>query len=31
MGKEVLDFPTLGYLPQYLSLFVEGTIAYRSD
>jgi hypothetical protein len=31
MGKEVLDFPTLGYLPQYLSLFVVGTIAYRRN
>ena len=27
MGKEVLDFPTLSYLPQYLSLFVLGTVA----
>jgi glucan biosynthesis protein C len=31
MGKEVLDFPTLAYLPQYLSLFVVGTVAYRRD
>jgi glucan biosynthesis protein C len=29
MGKEVLDFPTLSYLPQYLSLFVFGTAASR--
>ena len=27
IGKEVLDFPTLAYLPQYLSLFVLGTVA----
>jgi glucan biosynthesis protein C len=31
MGKEVLDFPTLSYLPQYLSLFVVGTVAYRRN
>ena len=31
MGKEVLDFPTLSYLPQYLSLFVVGIVAYRRD
>jgi peptidoglycan/LPS O-acetylase OafA/YrhL len=31
MGKTVLDFPTLAYLPQYLSLFIVGTIAYRRD
>ena len=29
IGKEVLDFPTLGYLPQYISLFIVGTVAYR--
>jgi glucan biosynthesis protein C len=29
MGKEVLGFPTLAYLPQYLSLFVLGTVAHR--
>jgi len=29
MGKEVLDFPTLSYLPQYISLFVSGTVASR--
>jgi glucan biosynthesis protein C len=27
MGKHVLGFPTLSYLPQYLSLFVLGTVA----
>ena len=31
MGKEVLDFPTLSYLPQYLSFFVLGTVAYRRN
>lgn len=31
MGKEVLDFPTLAYLPQYLSFFVLGAIASRHD
>ncbi len=31
MGKTVLDFPTLAYLPQYLSFFVLGVIAYRRD
>lgn len=31
MGKEVLGFPTLAYLPQYLSLFVLGTIASRQN
>jgi len=31
IGKEVLDFPTLGYLPQYLGLFVVGTVAYRRN
>jgi hypothetical protein len=29
MGKDVLGFPTLSYLPQYLSLFVFGTVASR--
>jgi len=29
IGKEVLDFPTLGYLPQYLSFFIVGAVAYR--
>jgi glucan biosynthesis protein C len=27
----VLDFPTLGYLPQYLSFFAIGIIAYRRN
>jgi len=31
MGKEVLDFPTLAYLPQYLSLFVLGSVASRHN
>ncbi len=31
IGREVLDFPTIAYLPQYLSLFVVGTVAYRRD
>ena len=29
IGKSVLDFPTLAYLPQYLSFFVLGVIASR--
>ena len=31
LGKTVLDFPTLAYLPQYLSFFVVGYIAYRHN
>jgi cbb3-type cytochrome oxidase subunit 3 len=31
IGKSVLDFPTLAYLPQYLSFFIVGAIAYRRD
>jgi peptidoglycan/LPS O-acetylase OafA/YrhL len=31
MGKSVLDFPTLSYLPQYLSLFVVGIVANRRN
>ena len=31
MGKDVLGFPTLSYLPQYLSLFVLGTVAFRHN
>ncbi|HRW46451.1 MAG TPA: acyltransferase family protein [Caldilinea sp.] len=31
MGRTVLDFPTLAYLPQYLSFFVLGVIAWRRD
>jgi hypothetical protein len=31
MGKDVLDFPTISYLPQYLSFFILGTVAYRRN
>ena len=31
LGKSVLGFPTLAYLPQYLCFFVLGTIAFRRD
>ena len=31
IGRTVLDFPTLAYLPQYLSFFIVGIIAYRRD
>jgi glucan biosynthesis protein C len=31
MGKTVLGFPTLAYLPQYLSFFVLGTVASRQN
>jgi len=31
MGKSVLGFPTLAYLPQYLSFFVLGIIASRTN
>jgi glucan biosynthesis protein C len=31
IGKDVLEFPTLSYLPQYLSFFVLGTVAYRQN
>jgi glucan biosynthesis protein C len=31
LGKSVLQFPTLAYLPQYLSFFVIGTIASRQN
>jgi glucan biosynthesis protein C len=31
MGRQVLGFPTLSYLPQYLCLFILGTVAYRGD
>ena len=31
LGKSVLEFPTLAYLPQYLSFFVLGTVAYRRN
>jgi glucans biosynthesis protein C len=29
LGKSILDFPTLAYLPQYLSFFTLGIVAYR--
>ncbi|MFC2024291.1 acyltransferase family protein [Chloroflexota bacterium] len=31
IGKDVLYFPTLAYLPQYISFFVIGAIAYRHN
>jgi hypothetical protein len=31
LGKSVFNFPTLAYLPQYLSFFVIGTIASRHN
>jgi membrane-bound acyltransferase YfiQ involved in biofilm formation len=31
MCKDLFGFPTLSYLPQYLSLFVLGTVAYRRN
>ena len=31
LGREVLDFPTLAYLPQYLTFFIVGAVAYRRD
>jgi len=31
IGKYVLDFPTLAYLPQYLSFFMVGAVAYRGN
>lgn len=31
LGREVFGFPTLAYLPQYLSFFVLGIIASRGD
>jgi glucan biosynthesis protein C len=31
LGKFVFDFPTLAYLPQYLSFFILGTVASRRD
>lgn len=31
LGKDVAGFPTLAYLPQYITFFVIGTIAYRHD
>jgi peptidoglycan/LPS O-acetylase OafA/YrhL len=31
LGRTVLQFPTLAYLPQYVSFFIVGTIAYRRN
>jgi glucan biosynthesis protein C len=31
LGRTVLDFPTLAYLPQYLSFFIVGMVASRRD
>jgi peptidoglycan/LPS O-acetylase OafA/YrhL len=31
MGQDVLQFPTLAYLPQYISFFVIGALASRKD
>ncbi|MFC2038920.1 acyltransferase family protein [Chloroflexota bacterium] len=31
IGKDILGFPTLAYLPQYLSLFVLGIVAARRN
>jgi surface polysaccharide O-acyltransferase-like enzyme len=31
LGKSVADFPTLAYLPQYLSFFILGTLAHRHN
>lgn len=31
IGKSVFGFPTLAYLPQYLSFFIVGTLAARRD
>lgn len=31
VGKEWFGFPSLGYLPQYLTFFVLGALAYRRD
>ena len=31
VGDERFGFPSLAYLPQYLSFFVVGTLAYRRD
>jgi surface polysaccharide O-acyltransferase-like enzyme len=31
IGEEVRGFPTLAYLPQYLSFFVVGIVAYRKN
>ena len=29
IGRELFGFPTLAYLPQYLSFFIVGSVAYR--
>jgi glucan biosynthesis protein C len=31
MDKEVFQFPTLAYLPQYVTFFIIGTVATRND
>jgi glucans biosynthesis protein C len=31
IGKSITGFPTLAYLPQYVSFFVLGIVAYRRD
>jgi hypothetical protein len=31
MGKDVLGFPTLAYLPQYATFFIIGAVAHRND
>jgi len=31
MGKEVFQFPTLAYLPQYITFFIIGAVATRND
>ena len=31
LGETVLDFPTLAYLPQYLSFYIVGMVAYRRN
>lgn len=31
LGKEVFDFPTIAYLPQYISFFIIGAVAYRHN
>jgi len=31
LGKSVSEFPTLAYLPQYLTFFVIGTVAFRRN
>jgi peptidoglycan/LPS O-acetylase OafA/YrhL len=31
IGRTILDFPTLAYLPQYLIFFIVGAVAHRRD